>query len=334
MSKKKVRDSEYLFLSTMLKSREAKMPGKDKLGRILDAADYAESARLAGECGYPDLSGLDAEGLNAALASFRSETLGEIEKAVPEKCIVEAFRLKYDYHNAKVMVKSRAANVDGEKLLSDSGRVSKAKLMAAFNDDDTADLPEKFAQAMEKAESIMARTSNPQLVDINLDRSYFEELLEVAGQESSGFLLRYAKVLIDSANLRTFVRVTRMGKDAEFLRSTLIPGGNVGVEELVAASLSGGSIAQLFGSTVFENAAKAGEQAQKEGSLTEFELACDNAVTAFIESVKLRSFGAETVIAYIAALDQELTSIRMILTGKLSGAEPDTIRERLRDTYA
>jgi len=46
------------------------------------------------------------------------------------------------------------------------------------------------------------------------------------------------------------------------------------------------------------------------------------------------SFGAPPVIAYIAALENEITVVRMILTGKLTGAEPLLIRERLRDISA
>ena len=39
-------------------------------------------------------------------------------------------------------------------------------------------------------------------------------------------------------------------------------------------------------------------------------------------------------VAYLAAVEGEITAVRMILTGKLSGIEPETIRERLRDLYA
>ncbi len=39
-------------------------------------------------------------------------------------------------------------------------------------------------------------------------------------------------------------------------------------------------------------------------------------------------------MAYLAAIENEITSARMILTGKLSGINPELIRERLRETYA
>ncbi|MCC8079065.1 MAG: hypothetical protein LIO57_03240 [Oscillospiraceae bacterium] len=39
-------------------------------------------------------------------------------------------------------------------------------------------------------------------------------------------------------------------------------------------------------------------------------------------------------MAYIAALESEITSVRMILTGLLAGINRETLRERLRETYA
>ena len=44
--------------------------------------------------------------------------------------------------------------------------------------------------------------------------------------------------------------------------------------------------------------------------------------------------GEEPVIAYQAAVENEITAVRMILTGRLAGIAPGVIRERLRDLYA
>jgi V/A-type H+-transporting ATPase subunit C len=97
--------------------------------------------------------------------------------------------------------------------------------------------------------------------------------------------------------------------------------------------MSGEKIADIFESTLLSNAAKLGAQASSSGSLTAFELECDNTITAYLSRSHLVSFGAEAVLAYLVELDNEITNIRMILTGKLSGIAPETIRERLRLNY-
>ena len=81
-------------------------------------------------------------------------------------------------------------------------------------------------------------------------------------------------------------------------------------------------------------AAALGSEALEGGGLTALELACDNAVNRYIASAKLIPFGEEPVVAYLAAVESEITAVRMILTGRLAGIASDTIRERLRDFYA
>lgn len=333
MSKSRVSDREYLSLSAMIKAREAKMPNRERLERILEGGSFAECARQLEECGYPDFSGLDADGLDAAISALREELFSEMEKALPEKCIIEAFRLKYDVHNAKVLIKSRAANVDAANLLSEAGNVPTKEFIEVFHNEEYSRLPQWLGSATEYARGLLARTANPQLADVSLDKAYFAQLVALGQQETSGFLTKYVQVLIDSVNLRTLVRTKRMAKDADFLRGVLIEGGSKDVSVLIGAVL-GGSVAEAFSGSVFEQAALSAENVGTGGSLTRFELECDNAVTAFLESAKLVGFGAEPIIAFIAAKEQEYTNVRMILTGKLSGIEPGVIRERLRDTYA
>ena len=125
----------------------------------------------------------------------------------------------------------------------------------------------------------------------------------------------------------------RMGKDLEFMDSALIPGGSVSTGRIVSAG-DKESITALFANTLLERAAALGAEAADGGSMTAFELACDNAVTAYLRTAKLVSYGPEAVIAFLAAVESEITAVRMILTGRLAGIEPDTIRERQRDMYA
>ena len=57
-------------------------------------------------------------------------------------------------------------------------------------------------------------------------------------------------------------------------------------------------------------------------------------VTAYLKKSGLVAYGEEPVITYLAELEGEITTIRMILTGRLAGIEPQVIKERLRDLYA
>ena len=321
----------YLCLSAMLRAREPRMLTADRAGRMLEASGFEESAKLLGDCGYEDLSGLSAAGIDAALSERRAAILAELENLVPDKELVELFRLKYDYHNAKAVLKGEAMGTDPLRLMSVSGRIEPEKLKSAYDEERISDLPPVLGAAMVEAGSTLARTANPQLADFELDEAYFTEMKAIADKLENPFLSGYVRLLIDAANLKSAVRTARMHKSADFLSSVLIKGGT-DVDRVAAAD--GDGLAALFAHGPLEKAAAAGAEAIAGGSMTAFELLCDNAVNAYLRSAKLVSYGPEVVAAYIAAVENEITAVRMILTGSLAGVNADTIRERLRDLYA
>lgn len=325
---------EYLYLTALLRAREARMLTRDKAERMLEAPSFDEAAKLLTDCGYKDMSGMNAKEVDKTLNERRSAEFAELARMAPNALLVDVFRMKYDYHNAKTIIKSEAEGIERPDLMSDSGRLTPQTLTEAFREEKYLGIPTLLADAMLSAKNTLARSGNPQQADFILDRAYFEELFRDAEKLDSKFLSGYARTMIDSANLRSAVRTLRMHKDADFLRTALIPGGSVSPERLVMSSVSGEGLAVLFASTILETAASLGAAAASGGTMTKFELECDNAVTAYLTNARLIAFGEEPVIAYLAALEGEITTIRMILTGRLAGIAPDVIRERLRDLYA
>ncbi len=317
----------------MLRARESKMPSADRKNRMLDASDFDEAAKLLMDCGYPDMSQMNAAQLNAVLSGHRAAILTEISNHDQAKKMTDIFRLKFDYHNIKVLVKAMGANSDGSQLLSESGRVAANVLTEAFNTGDRGALPKSMTHAISESLGILSRTKNPQLADIKIDKIYYSELLGIAEELGDDFISGYVRLLIDSANLRTAVRTLRMNRDMDFLKLAVIDGGNVKTERLTKLSPTGEELTDIFSSGLLAEAASLGIAAVVGGQMTRFELECDNAITVYMSKSKLVSFGIPPVFAYLAALETEVTAIRMILTGKLSGITPEVIRERLRNSY-
>ena len=308
----------------MLRAREAKMLTRDKAERMIDAPSFDEAAKMLTDCGYKDMSGFTAKQVEETLAEHRAEIFAELARLSPNAEPVEVFRMRYDYHNAKIVIKTEADGRDRSDLMSASGRVSPEILKRSFAEEKYLGLPPVLADAMVEAKSALARSQNP----------YFAEICAAAKNLGSAFLKGYAQMLIDAANLRSAVRTMRMNKDTEFLKTALIPGGGIDTGRILAAFGSGDTLASIYANTLLENAAALGAAAVKGGTMTEFELACDNAVTAYLTGARLVSYGEAPAIAYLAAVEGETTALRMILTGMLAGLPTETIRERLRDLYA
>ena len=328
-----INKEDYLYISSLLRAREPRMLSRDKAERMLDAPNFEDAAKMLTDSGYEDMSQMSVKQIETALSDRRAAVFHELETLIPNTAALDLFRLKYDYHNAKVLVKSEAMHRNDASLLSSSGRVAPETVQKRFQEDRLRDLPGELGSAADEARNLLARSANPQLSDLLLDKAYFREMNALADELDSDFARGYVALLADSTNLRSAVRILRMGKDIGYLQEALVAGGSVS-EERLTQGISGEGLASVFAGTALTKAAQLGAEAVSGGTLTAFELACDNAVADYLSNAKLCSFGEESVIAYLAGTENELTAVRMILTGRLAGVPSDTIRERLRDLYA
>ena len=55
-----IKKEAYLSLSAMLRAREPRLLNAERAGRMLDAASAEEAGKLLADCGYGDLSGMNA----------------------------------------------------------------------------------------------------------------------------------------------------------------------------------------------------------------------------------------------------------------------------------
>ena len=329
---KKVKDTDYLFISTYLHSRERDLLTAARMERMIEAPTAEDAAKVLTEIGYGEFSSLSDRELSAVLAQEQEKLFQDLYRFVPDKAVVDVFKVKYDYHNLKTLLKARAVGVDGGRLLLDAGRVGAEEMRRAVTEGDYGSLPEALRRAAAEAGEVLAATGDPQLSDFVLDRAYYGEMLSAARATGSAFLTRYVQAAIDAANLRGAVRTLRMKKGADLLKRVLVEGGTISPDSVQAAALSGG-LEELYRPTELRGAAELGTAAAQGGSLTPFEKACDDAVTAVAARAKSVPFGVEAVISYVAAKEIEFTAVRVIMSSRLAGIEGDTIRERLREAY-
>lgn len=248
---------------------------------------------------------------------------------MPEKELLDVFRIKYDYHNIKVLLK---APEGAERLLMDAGTIPAGDLQRQYADSGSWQfLPGDMAAAAEKAAQLLAETGSAQRSDCVLDRACFAQLEKLAADSRCGYLQRYVRAMIDAANLRSLVRTERLHMDPGFLQEVLFEGGSVPVGTLRVGV--GNGVAALFRSTALREAAEEGEAAVKGGSLTAFEKACDNAVLKTAAGARQVPFGVEVALGYLIAKETEWTAVRIVMAGRLAGLSADAIRERLRDAY-
>ena len=320
------KDTDYLFLASRVRALERKLLTAPRIEQLLTAGDMAACSQLLSELGYEPIH--DEASLQASLKQQREAVFSDIARFMPEPELLDVFRLKYDYHNIKTLLKDRS----GGRLLMDAGCISAADMERQYAESGNWQfLPKEMADAAREAVDVLAETGNPQRSDFILDRAYFAQLCSLAQESRCAYLQEYIRAMIDAANLRSLVRTERLHADPGFLRQVLFDGGSVSVDTI--ATHAGNGPAALYRATPFRAAAEAGEEAVKGGSLTAFERACDNAVLLAAGKARSIPFGVEVVLGYLAAKEAEWTAVRIIMSGRMAGMTADAIRERLRDQY-
>lgn len=263
---RKHKDTDYLFLSSYLHAREAR----------------------AGETG--------SETDKAAI-------LRDLESLAPDPKIVDFFRVKYDYHNAKVFLKSIAANTDNSRLYSPLGRVTREELMMAYRDGKTDKLTPTFSKAFFQADEVLSRTKDPRLADFLLDKAYVQELKATADDTKAKLLINYAALNADTLNLRALVRMLKSGVEPELLSQVLTDCGTVSLKALNAAYPDVGAVLALYRSTGLAPLLPEAERAARGGGFSAFEQGCRTLLANWMDQARYTPFGENVLIRYLYRLE-------------------------------
>lgn len=329
----KLKDTDYLAVSARIRAMENRLLTRERMEKMLEARSNDEAAKVLSECGYGEFGTFSPIVVEEKLVQARKDIYADLRSSVPDPNLIDVFRIKYDYHNAKVLIKSEAMGSPADRLLVEGGRYPSAVLHEDYNKEDLRNCTKPFQEAVMRAKETLSTSGDPQAADFILDKAYFAEMLSAAEETESTYLTNFVKLSIDVANLRAAVRASRMERGADFLSQVLVPGGNVSEKSVAAAEEAG--LAALFAGGPLAEAADVGAKLTAPGSghLTAFERLCDNAIMKYLAGSRSIPFGEHVVVGYLYAREAELTAIRIIMTGRLAGLDTETIRERLRESY-
>jgi V/A-type H+-transporting ATPase subunit C len=318
--------------SLPIREREDRLLRREQLERLAEAEAEGALLLLLEEYGWGSLDPKDQSRTEAAIQEREVTILEELAAYPSASKMLDIFRIQYDYHNAKVILKSEASGRDGRQLLSKRGRIEPALFLNEYRQDRTT-LPPILCKAMAEAREVLSREKDAGASDILLDRAMYREYLELSKGWKAKWFKQYVHLLLDAANLKTAVRARRAGVSRERLENLLVDGGNISAQDLAACASAGGSIEALYASTYLEGTAALAQAAMKGDGLAAFERQADNALAAYLKTAKNTSFGPARLIAYMAAVEAEGRALRIILTCRRAGIAPAGIRERLRDCY-
>lgn len=336
----RIREEDYAYATAHIRAIEPKLINRSKLDRLLDAADASDTVRLLVESGYgsdqTDNSKDGAGKVEALLSSELKKAYNLLFEILPDPQPVNLFMRRYDYLNAKLILKAEFLGMDISKSLSPMGTLKAEKLLAIITGRNFSELPEIFGNAITESLEEFSQSGDPQAIDFILDRASFENMMIDAKKAEEPFLVDLTNRLSDIANIRVFLRAKLLKKSAGFIKRALVSSGTLPLTAF--EELSEKSLEEFFAylkKTGFENIAQdLSEAVKKPDGVSEVEKILDDSVIIFLRQSKFVTYGIDPVIAYLFYKETEIKNARLIITGKANKIPQETIKERLRLTYA
>lgn len=270
----------------------------------------------------------------------------KISEVTPDKNISQYLLEKYNFHNLKLVVKEIIQEEDYSKIYSPMANIDTAYIkreLIKLGDDELIldEIGEKderniyLAYAKEAIDSYK-ESENPAMIDISLDKSYYERLLDLAKKTGLDSLITYTKESIDLINIKTILRIRGQKLDLEYLRNCLIEGGNLDKDDLLEmASMDiSGILVRTSSLAINSYLAKCLDRDKTDTeNLLDLEKTIDDHFMDFAKEAKSMTYGPEVLLGFLIAKEQEIKNLRIIFISKLNSLPKDFTRERLRETY-
>ncbi len=333
-------DTRYTYAVGRIRALEARLLNKSQFESLVAARDAKEALRTLSDTDYgPFLSELKGvRDFEVALNEELKNTLRIISHLSWDRELTDIFRLRYDFHNLKVLLKikylgNQLPNANHLPLM-DVGLIKAAKLRKIVEGDDYRGLPRELRTAAEKAIKVFEETHDARQIDIILDKKMFALFSQRTRDNGHPFLREYFRMHLDLINVKNFLRVKELRLGKSFFKEAFLEGGSLG-ESLFLKSYgeSINNFASALSPTLYGVLVSAGIKYRQENrSWSELERLADNYLLSYLRRAKYVVFGLEPLIAYLLARENEIKILRIIMVGKLNGLSADLLRSRLRDT--
>lgn len=318
-------NTNQLYANGRIASISARLFGADKFNRLAECASISEGVKVLLENGYASgvtLSSNDYEEvlqteLDCALSLFSELCLDEKAK--------KYFLCKYDYVNAKLLMKSKYMRVDGIKYCFANASYDVNKLAQAFAADDYSAVTANMAEACDTVDAEFASGNrSPRTVDFHLDKAMFADMAIYA--KKSGFkpLRKIYAFVADTTNLMTSFRLKKAGEQADALDKWYVEGAIslATLKKLWDNEQSAVDLPSEY--KPFYELCKDGKS-----SLYEAEQAQSKYICGVLED-NADLLSVQPVLDYFVKKVAEIEKVRKILVAVKSGQDSEKIKELLK----
>ncbi|MEE0201250.1 MAG: V-type ATPase subunit [Muricomes sp.] len=320
-------DLEYTYAVARIRALESSLFSGTDIERLLACSDEEQCLQLLSEKGWGDATGsMDA---SAMLKREEEKTWEVIRDVAPDLSVFDVLSYSKLYHNLKAAIKEVCTEVENKNIFYDDCSIPGPEMLQLVRNKEFHRLPGNMGETAAEAYDTLLHTRDGQLCDIIVDRAALDAIYKAGQTAEDEIIKNYAESTVAIADIKIAVRSQKTGKSLEFMKRAMAPCNSVNVDQLSKAAVSGLDAVRdyLLGTSYAEGAAALEE------SPSAFERWCDNRMMETIRPQKYNSFSAGPLVAYVLARENEIKTVRIILTGKQNEFPDEAIRERIREMY-
>lgn len=321
-------DKACRFAVARTKALETSLLSNSDIDELISCKGFKACINYLIEKGWGNAE--SGNNMNLILKAETEKTWENIHSMSMDESIFAPLSYPRLYHNLSAAIKDVVTQSDiGNLIYYNDVDIPGSRMRQIIEEKDFYALPEHMRAVAKEALEVMLHTKDGQLCDSIVDRGALVAMEEAAMATHNKFLTDYVKKVVAVTNIRIAVRAARTGKNKEFLDRALAPSNAININRLKTAAVSGEeSVLEALSQEGFSDAAEAVRE-----SNSAFERWCDNSI---IENIKSQKYISETpgpVIAYLLARENEIKTVRIILTCKQNKVEDAQIKERVREMY-
>ena len=321
-------DWRYAFQTAQVRIYEMGLLSRATLLDMANADSLERAADLLSGTEYALQTGRDFALVEQVLQARRTAVRALFVELMLDRAVVELFRAQDDFANLRLAVRRMLTGKSLGKDYGEDGNVSAEVFEEVFAQESNKVLPAQMQQAVDQAVLGYYQDKDIRRVDYAIDAVQAEYNLKRARQLGSIFLAGLFRIQIDLTNIRTMLRLKFTGAEQ---RNVFLEGGFVALERFrTALDLGYEALGPLFFVTPYHRIVEAGAAyVASSKSFLRVEQQCDEHLTGFLKTTGQIITGPQPIIAYLLMKENEIRTVRLILTAKKNSLDTKLILDRI-----
>jgi len=321
-------DWGYAFETAQVRALETAMLPRSVFVDMANATSFEQAADYLRSGEYAVGAGASISEIEQILLAGRAEVRQQFAGWMHNERIVTLFKSRDDFANLRLAVRRMIVKKPVGSDYSGEGSFLPEQFAEVFENEKYETLPDYMAEAAERAILLYYNDKDIRGIDYAIDAAQSEFNLTTAAKLDNEFLLGLFRIQADLTNIRTMLRLTVTESEK---RNVFLPGGYVERDKLLRGlETSGDGLAALFFATPYFEVVQAGASyAASEKSFLKIEQQCDEYLNGYLRTTIAITAGAQPIIAYLLAKENEIRAVRLVLTAKKNQLNSKLILDRI-----